>query len=198
MLISSYSVFAHGTLSKNLVYCNSQPVPPVFLSTVSRICKEATDLVASRSKNQARRVNCPSRILVSTVLTCRRTRHTKRSTPSFYGLLRRQSDSGRSRRKVWRKGNIQLYHLRIIRGRYQCGFGGDMVDQSSEKEIGRNFFLCSHLLSLSPFFGSCGLFLFLDDAAQRRRRRRLRNVHYCPIRSFPFESFRFVLSCSDF
>lgn len=175
MLISFYSVSAHGTLSKNLVYCNSQLVPPESLSTASRICKEVTVPVASRSRSQARRVNCPSRILVSTVSTCRRTRHTKRSTPSFYGLSRRQLASDRSRKKVLEERKFLLYHLRIIRGRYQCGFY--TLDQSSEKEIRRSFLSMLSLVEFESFFWFLWIFSLVYSRMLLLQRRR--NVHYC-------------------
>jgi hypothetical protein len=100
--LSNHSVSAHGTLSKNHVYCSSRQVHHVSLSTVSRICKEVTDLDASQSKSLVRTINFQSRTLVSTVSTFRRTRVMKLSTPSCYGLLRRLSGSDKSRESTGR------------------------------------------------------------------------------------------------
>ena len=91
------SVSAVGTRNKSLVCCNSQLVRPVFPSTDSRICREVMDLVASQLKNLVKRVSFPSRIHVSTVLTCRRTRRMMHLTRSCYGPSRRRLDSVKSR-----------------------------------------------------------------------------------------------------
>lgn len=156
MLILHYSVSAPGTLSKNHVYCNSQPVPLVSPSMVSRICREVTDPVASRSKSQARRVNCPNRILVSIVSICRRTRHMKRSTPSFYGLSRRRSVSDRSKRidgvgaresKVSRRrcrGFFVVNFFLSCRGKYQWSkVYGREGRSRARKEPGRGSLECA-------------------------------------------------------
>jgi hypothetical protein len=97
MLTLHHRLSAPGILSRNLVYCNSQPVLLVSPSTASRICKEVMDLAASQLRSQARRVSCPNRTLVSTDSICRRIRHMKHSTPSFYGLSRKRLDSDRSK-----------------------------------------------------------------------------------------------------
>jgi hypothetical protein len=89
--------FAAGTPSRSRVFSNSLPVLRVFPSTVSRICKVPTALVASPSKSPARRLNSPSRTRASTVLTCRLTRATTRSRRSSRGLSRRRSVSDRSK-----------------------------------------------------------------------------------------------------
>jgi hypothetical protein len=126
MLTLHSSVSAPGTLSKSHVYCNSQPVPHVSPSTASRICKEVTDPAASRSKSQAKRVNCPNRTLVSTVSICRRTRPTKHSTPSFYGLSRRRSDSDRSKRVLDRVSSLQegIFYLSFFSSSHAEGRRG--------------------------------------------------------------------------
>lgn len=90
--------FAAGTPSRSLVSSNSPPVPHVFPSTVSRICKVPTALVASPSKSQARRHSFPSRTRASTVLTCRLTRPMTRSRRNSRGLSRRLLVSDRSKR----------------------------------------------------------------------------------------------------
>lgn len=155
-----------------------------------------TALVALQLKNQARRVNCPSRILVSTVSTCRHTSLMKLSTLSFYGLSRKRLDSDRSRREVdvvLKKGIFSLSFSNHQKGGISVVSLGGTVDQSSEKEIGRSFFLCSRLLCWNFFV--CMFFLFVHDTVQRRR---LRNAHHYRIcLFFLFESFRSVPSCSS-
>lgn len=94
-----YRSFAAGTPNKSRASSNSPPVPRVSPSTVSRICKAPTVLVASQSRSRARRHSCPSRTRASTVSTCRLTRRTTRSRRSSRGLSRRLLVSDRSRRR---------------------------------------------------------------------------------------------------
>jgi E3 ubiquitin-protein ligase NEDD4 len=95
--------YAAGTRNRSLVCCNLQPVPLVFLSMVSKTCKDRMDRVGSRLKSLGRKPSYPSRILASTVSTCRHTSRMTRCRRNWSGRLRRPSASGRNR---WGRGHL--------------------------------------------------------------------------------------------